>query len=175
MFVAASARGVVFLSDSCEQGWLTLGERIGCSSVVIMTEPAPIEMTDVATVFASYPEAVRPGLFALRQLILDTAEETSGVGAVEETLKWHQPAYLTTETGSGSTVRIAPTGPTSDHDYAMYFICHTDLVATFEHTFGDIFNYERNRALLFRAGDDIPEAELRECVTMALTYHQSKK
>lgn len=139
-----------------------------------MTEPASIEPADVAAVFASYPEAVRPGLFALRQLILDTAEETSGVGAIEETLKWGQPAYLTSETGSGSTIRIAPTGPKSERDYAMYFICHTDLVATFEHMFGDLFTYERNRALLFDAGDDIPEAELRECVAMALTYHQSK-
>jgi len=139
-----------------------------------MTEPAPIESADVAAVFASYPEAVRPRLFALRQLILDTAEETSGVGAIEETLKWGQPAYLTSETGSGSTIRIAPTGPKSGHDYAMYFICHTDLVATFEHMFGDVFTYERNRALLFEVGDNIPKAQLRECVAMALTYHRSK-
>lgn len=141
---------------------------------MIMTEPAPIESADVAAVFASYPEAVRPRLFALRQLILDTAEETSGVGAIEETLKWGQPAYLTSETGSGSTIRIAPTGPKSGHAYAMYFICHTDLVATFEHMFGDVFTYERNRALLFEVGDNIPKAQLRECVAMALTYHQSK-
>ena len=139
-----------------------------------MTEPTAIELADVATVLASYPETVRPGLFALRQLILDTAEETSGVGIIEETLKWGQPAYLTSETGSGSTIRIAPTGPKSEYGYAMYFICHTDLVATFEHVFGDVFTYERNRALHFKAGDDIPEAELRECVAMALTYHQSK-
>jgi len=139
-----------------------------------MTEPTAIELADVATVLASYPETVRPGLFALRQLILDTAEETSGVGAIEETLKWGQPAYLTSETGSGSTIRIAPTGPKSEHDYAMYFICHTDLVETFEHMFGDVFTYERNRALLFEVDDEIPEAELRECVAMALTYHQSK-
>lgn len=139
-----------------------------------MTTSARIESADVATVFASYPEAVRPRLFAVRQLILDTAEETSGVGAIEETLKWGQPAYLTSETGSGSTIRIAPAGPASGHDYAMYFICHTDLVQTFEHMFGDAFTYERNRALLFKVGDDIPQAELRACVAMALTYHQSK-
>ena len=130
-----------------------------------MTESARIEPADVTTVLASYPEAVRPRLSALRHLILDTAEET---------LKWGQPAYLTSETGTGSTIRIAPTEPNSGHDYAMYFICHTDLVQTFEHMFGDVFTYERNRALLFKVGDDIPEAELRECVAMALTYHQSK-
>ena len=139
-----------------------------------MTEPARAEPADVATVFASYPEAVRSRLFGLRQLILDTAEETNGVGAIEETLKWGQPAYLTSETGSGSTIRIAPTEPASGHDYAMYFICHTDLVQTFERMFGHVFTYGRNRALLFNVSDEIPEAQLRECVAMALTYHQSK-
>ena len=142
------------------------------SSVATVTEPAPIEPEDVAAEFASYPDAVRWGLLALRQLILDTAEATTGVGTIEETLKWGQPAYLTSETGSGSTIRVAPTGPNAEHDYAMYFICRTDLIEAFEHLFGDVFTYERNRALLFTVGDDIPEAELRECVAMALTYHQ---
>lgn len=145
-----------------------------CGNVSSVTEPTPIQPAEVAAEFASYPEAVRPGLLALRQLILGTAEETTGVGRIEETLKWGQPAYLTSETGSGSTIRIAPTGPKSDHDYAMYFICRTGLVETFEHLFGDVFTYERDRALLFRVGDDPLEAELRECVAMALTYHQSK-
>ena len=56
----------------------------------------------------------------------------------------------------------------------MCFICHTDLVETFEHMFGEAFTYERNRALLFKVGEDVPEIELRACVPMALTYHKSK-
>jgi hypothetical protein len=130
--------------------------------------------TDVAAVFARYPEAVQTKLMALRRLILDTAEAIDGVGAIEETLKWGQPSYLTSETGSGSTIRIAATGPKSAHDYAMYFICHTNLVETFEHLFGDVFTYEGNRALLFTTGEALPEDELRDCVAMALTYHQSR-
>ena len=132
-----------------------------------------IEGLDVAAVFASYPEAERAELFAMRRLVLDTARGIAGVGAIEETLKWGQPSYLTSETGSGSTIRIATTGPKSTHDYAMYFICHTNLVETFEHLFGDVFTYERNRALLFAVGQAVPETELRECVAMALTYHLS--
>lgn len=139
-----------------------------------MTEVPPIESPDVAAVFATYEDAVRPGLLALRRLILRTAEETSGVGAIEETLRWGQPSYLTSETGSGSTIRIAPTGPNSMHDYALFFICRTDLVPAFESLFGDTFSYERNRALLFTVGDEIPENELRECIAMALTYHHGR-
>jgi len=142
--------------------------------VAIVTEPTLIEEADVAAVFASYAKAVRPALFALRRLVLDTADATAGVGAIEETLKWGQPAYLTSETGSGSTIRIAPTGPNSEYDYAMYFICNTNLIQTFEHMFGDVFAYDRNRALLFTLDADIPQNELRECVAMALTYHRSK-
>jgi hypothetical protein len=57
----------------------------------------------------------------------------------------------------------------------MYFICHTNLVETFERLFGDVFAYERNRALLFTVCEDIPDNDLRECVAMALTYHQSRR
>lgn len=59
----------------------------------------------VASVFRSYPAALRPMLLALRELILDVAARTDGVGPLTETLKWGQPSYLTAETGSGTTVR----------------------------------------------------------------------
>lgn len=126
---------------------------------------------EVSAVFASYDDSVRAELLVLRQLILDTTAETPGVGPVEETLKWGQPSYLTSTTRSGSTVRIAPTSAGSDHDYAMFFICHTDLVERFRAMFGDALNYDGNRALMFSVGEGIPENELRECIAMALTYH----
>ncbi len=126
---------------------------------------------EVAAVLSSWTEPVQTDLLSLRELILATAAETDGVGAISETLKWGQPAYLTNETQSGSTIRIAPTNPRSAHDYAMLFICHTGLVASFETLFGDTFTYEGGRALLFRSGDLRPANELRECVAMALTYH----
>lgn len=137
-------------------------------------EADPPLATDVAAVLASYPETVRVEVLALRRLILDTAAAIDGVGAIEETLKWGQPSYLTRETGSGSTIRIAATRPDSGHDYAMYLICRTNLVETFERLFGDVFTHEGNRVLLFTIGQEVPEEELRECVAMALTYHSSQ-
>ncbi len=135
---------------------------------------SPIKEPTVAAVFDGYPDDVRPSLMALRQLILDTADSIDGVGAIEETLKWGQPSYLTTESRSGSTIRIAAAGNGSSHDYAMYFICHTNLVESFEAMFGDVFVYEGNRALLFSLGDEVPVDELRECVSRALMYHRHK-
>lgn len=129
--------------------------------------------SDVSATFDAYEPAVRSELLALRELILATAAETEGVGTIEETLKWGQPSYLTVAPRTGSTIRVAPTSAKSDHDYAMFFICHTDLVERFRSLFGDVFTYDGDRALLFSVGDALPENELRECVAMALTYHLS--
>ena len=129
--------------------------------------PAP----EVAAAFDACDEASRAELLALRELILSTASETEGVGAVTEALRWGEPAYLTSETRSGSTIRIAAAGPDADHDVAMFFICHTNLVERFRGLFGDTFTYEGDRALLFKTGEQRPEAELRACIEMALTYH----
>ena len=131
--------------------------------------------TELATVFNSYAEPVRTELLELRDLILATAAETDGVGALSEALRWGEPSYLTDETRSGSTIRIAPTRPGTDHDDAMFFICHTTLVDSIKQLFGDTFAYDGERALLFRVGEQRPEDELRECIAMALTYHLAKQ
>lgn len=137
---------------------------------VTETPPVPAE---VAAVFDGCDDRVRAELLALRELVLTTAAEIDGVGAITETLKWGQPAYLTNESRSGSTVRIAPTRKGSDHDVAMFFICHTDLVDRFRALFGDTFTYDGDRALLFDVGQAMPEDELRQCIAMALTYHKA--
>lgn len=124
----------------------------------------------VAETYASYEADVSSELRRLRELILETAAETDGVGAIEEGLRWNQPSFLTTESSSGSTIRVAPTSAKSDHDFAMFFICNTNLVEGFKDQFGDTFDYDGNRALLFNVGDELPSEELRQCVTQALTY-----
>ena len=139
-----------------------------------MKQTRTIPDPDVRTVFEGYPEGTRDRLLYLRGLILDTAAETEGVGDVEETLKWGQPSYLTSATKSGSTIRIDRTKSDAGQ-YAMYFHCQTNLVATFREVYPDAFTYEGNRSILFDPDADIPEAELRHCISMALTYHLRKK
>ena len=127
----------------------------------------------VAAVFSAYPEPLQTRLLALRRLILDTAMTTNGVGALEETLKWGQPSYLTTATKSGSTVRIDRIKSPADR-YAVFFHCQTDLVATFRELYPEL-TYGGNRSILLDAKDKLPEAELRHCVGLALTYHLNKR
>ena len=71
-------------------------------------------------VFDGYPRAVKAKLLALRRLIFDTAKTTKGVGTLEETLKWGQPSYRTTETRSGSTIRIDRVKPGAGDDKERY-------------------------------------------------------
>jgi hypothetical protein len=75
----------------------------------------------VDAVFAAYPKPLRTKLLALRRLIFDTAAATKGVGALQETLKWGQPSYLTPQTKSGSTIRIDRVK--SGNQVALYFHC----------------------------------------------------
>ena len=127
----------------------------------------------VAAVFEAYPKPLKSKLQALRRLIFDTARSTEGVGRLEEALKWGQPSYLTTETHSGSTIRIDQVKSVPDQ-YAIYFHCQTDLVSTFRELYPEL-TYAGNRSILLDASDALPEAALRHCVALALTYHVNKR
>jgi hypothetical protein len=127
----------------------------------------------VDAVFDAYPKPVKARLLALRRLILDTAKTTKGFGLVEETLKWGQPSYLTPQTRSGSTMRIDQVKPVPGQ-YAVYFHCQTNLVETFRELYPEL-RYGGNRCILLDAGDKVPDAELRHCVALALTYHLGRR
>jgi hypothetical protein len=92
------------------------------------------------------------------------------VGELSECLKWRQPAYLTAQSKSGSTIRIdAVRG--QGNAYAIFFHCQTGLVAQFREVYPRTFSFEGNRALHFELGEVVPEPELRHCIALALTYH----
>jgi hypothetical protein len=124
--------------------------------------------------FRTYPKPVREKLLALRQMIFDVAKKTPGVGRLEEAVRWGQPSYLTPETGSGSTIRIDHIKDEPDK-YAMYFICTSGLVEDFKELYRGKMKFENNRSIVFDIGDRLPEAALRHCISLALTYHLRKK
>jgi len=124
----------------------------------------------VKGVFEKYPVEVRIKLLTLRRLILETASDIDSIDVVEETLKWGEPSYLTKK---GSTIRInqKKSGP---EQYCMYFKCTSLLVKTFKVIYKKQFIYEGNRAIVFDLKDEIPEPELKHCISLALTYHRVK-
>ena len=133
-----------------------------------ITDPA------VAQVFDAFPSAARKRLLGIRALIHSVAAAAEGVGDIEETLKWGEPAYRTTQSGSGSTIRLGC--PKSQPGYcAVYFNCNTDLVDNFRTMFPQGLRFEDNRAIVFAPGDAIDRQALALCIGAALTYHRDKK
>ena len=125
----------------------------------------------VDAVFANYPGFVRDKMQSLRELVIETAEETEGVYKLEETLKWGEPSFVTKD---GSTLRMDWKEKTPEQ-YAMYFHCTSRLVDTFRLVFNHKFQYEGKRAIVFQLNQKIPKAELKECIKAALTYHKVKE
>ena len=115
---------------------------------------------------ASYPDAVRVIMEQLRDLIIETASEMDISGPLEVSLKWGEPSF---KAPNGSPVRIDWKEKNPDQ-CAVYFICSTPLVETFRMVYGGLFNYEKNRAIVFNLDDDIPVMELKDCISMALDY-----
>jgi hypothetical protein len=134
----------------------------------------PIENTEVAAVFESYPPKFRRKLLALRKLIFETAESIEAVGPIEETLKWGQPAYITAASKSGSTIRI-DWKESAPQEYAICFHCQTTLVGDFREWFPATFEFDGNRRIVFGENDRVPKGPLSACIAAALTYHLSSE
>ena len=128
----------------------------------------PFQDPQVAAAFAAFPAAERADLLLLRDLIFDVAARTPGVGHIKETLKWGQPAYLTPESKSGTSLRL---GLPKTGGFALYVHCQTSLIADFRALFPGELTYEGNRAILFETGTDTSDTLIALLIANALTYH----
>ena len=133
----------------------------------------PFQSKAVAAKFASYPSEARKALLVLREMAFETAQSMPEVGVVEETLKWGEPAYVT-KNKAGSTFRVDWKAKHPEN-VAIYFNCQTDLVETFRTIFSDDFEFEGNRAIVFRLGQHMPAESVAFCMAAAFTYHLKKK
>lgn len=125
----------------------------------------------VAPIFRSYPAPVREKLYFLRELILAVARENEETTALEETLRWGEPSYLTKH---GSTIRLGLQKNRPTH-YAIYFNCSSRLIPTFKVIFKDLFTFEGHRAIVFHKDSPLPTQALKSCIRTALTYHKIKQ
>ena len=125
---------------------------------------------DFESKILSYPDFVREKMKFLRELVIEVAKEIPEITDLEETLKWGEPSFLNK---NGSTLRIDWKKKTPNQ-YQMYFKCTSRLVETFKMVFGDLFIYEKNRAILFQLDQEIPVNELKKCIYTTLMYHKVK-
>ncbi len=136
-----------------------------------MTTVKRITDPHVLSAFNAFPKEIKAELLKLRAIILKVASETPGVGPLDESLKWGEPAYSTNVTKTGSPIRLGWKAK-NPSQFAVYFICTTNLIESFRAAFGDDFRFEKNRAIVFNLGQAVPEAELSLCIRAALTYHK---
>lgn len=108
-------------------------------------------------------------LFTIRELIFDVAQHDPRICQIEETLRWGEPAYITTKKNAGSTIRLSI--EKSSGRPALFFNCKTSLVEEFRALFGRSLTYVKNRAVILDGEGEQFEAALRNCIAAALTYH----
>jgi hypothetical protein len=132
----------------------------------------PFQRAEVAASFAVLPPKARAKLLQLRWLIFETAAQTPGVGPLEEALRWGEPSYLTSQTKSGTTIRIH-WKPRRPERCALYVHCQTGLLEQYRRLHRASLEFEGNRAVLFPIDQPLPKAALRDCVKRALTYHRA--
>ncbi|WP_291378768.1 DUF1801 domain-containing protein [Demequina sp.] len=133
--------------------------------------PEPDLAAPVAAAIADYPDAHRDTLLALRALVYEVAQRTEGVGPVEETVRWGQPAYVTR---TGTTIRLAAARG-DDDAVGVYTSCQTPLVADFATEHGDRFAYDGVRGIHVAAGEPLRTRELADFLESALTYKLRKR
>ena len=130
-----------------------------------MVPPAP--PPDVYRAINQFDAPVRTGVLALRRLIFDVAETLPQVGALEEALRWGQPAYLT-QSRAGSTLRL---GPHRDARFAIFAHCRSTIISSYSQAFPGWDRIDGNRAVLFDDMDQVEPERLRHLIRHALTYH----
>ena len=134
---------------------------------------APPLPREVSRAFDALPAPIGKRLLQVRALIFATAAAHEDVGPLTETLKWGEPAYLTDETGSGSTIRLGRVKGAEQP--AILFNCKTTLVDTFRERFPDEFEYRQTRALLLPVSGALPRQPLSICLSLALRYHLDRR
>lgn len=127
----------------------------------------------VAATFDAYTPKDRSALKGVRSLIFVIARKDARIGALEETLRWGEPAYITTSKKTGSTIRLG-VEKTSARP-AVFFNCNTTLVEELREQFGAALRYSKNRALLLEGDPEVLNAALSRGISAALTYHLRRK
>lgn len=123
---------------------------------------------DIAAAFDIADLQARKGLLILREMIFEVGDDLPQIGKINEALRWGQPAYLTPETKSGTTLRL---GIPKSGGFALFVHCQTTLISDYQAAFPNVTNIEGNRAILFNTTAEIDPNKHKWLIRQALTYH----
>ena len=123
--------------------------------------------TRIRDAWSGYTPAEAALAARLRATIFAVAAETPEVGGLTEALRWGQAAYLTEETGSGTTLRIARA---SAGRVGLYVHCQSRVVDEVRMVHDRALTWDGTRGLLLDTDASWPEAAVRAMIVAALTY-----
>lgn len=138
-----------------------------------MISLSPDITPELASVIKSYPQSARLYAEYLRKLIYKIASDDADIGQITETLKWGEPAFLTSKPKSGTTLRFDWKESRPDK-IGLFVHCNTALIQTLRDMFGNVLEFEGNRAIWLDLKAPPPEDILTVCIGKILTYHLNK-
>ena len=128
---------------------------------------------DVLTCLRSWPEEARDAFQTCRTTFHDVAEEAQ-LGALDESLKWGQPAWRPRRPRTGTTLRMSwdPATP----GYLQVFVgCKTDLAARMQHLYPDLPVNDGRRQMAVDLAAPLPGQALRHLAEMTFAYHLDRR
>jgi hypothetical protein len=133
----------------------------------------PVKPSNVPAKIATYPAPARAMLDQIRNWIFDLAAGMEGVGAIDESLKWGEPAWRP-KSGSGTTIR-ADWKPKTPDQVMIFFDCKTDLIDRTRSLLPDPLTCEGNRAIILPVDQPLCENAIKTALGWALRYHLDRK
>ena len=125
---------------------------------------------DLKIVVNGWPKNAQTHFHGLRDIVKDTAATNPLVGPLTETLKWGEPSFLTEQSRSGTTLRVAWKSKSPD-EIGLFVICRTDMLEQVRALFPDAFRYEGTRAAYLPLSQTIPVEAVSYLASRAQTYH----
>lgn len=132
----------------------------------------PFASQQVETAYDLPDSVAREGLLLLREMIFDIAKARPETGQIEETLRWGQPAYLTPQTKSGTTIRL---GVHKSARFALFVHCQSRVIPAYLEAYPMWDRVDGTRAVLFDHATEIEPRRHSWLVEQALTYRLRKK
>lgn len=129
---------------------------------------------ELRSVIERYPEPAQIYAKNVRKLIYEIAADDPDIGHLTETLKWGEPAFLTSEPKSGTTLRFDWKEKRPDK-IGLFVHCNTTLVQTFRDMFADRLEFDGNRAIWLDLKAPPPEDILKIFIGRVLTYHLNRE
>lgn len=129
----------------------------------------PVTQSSVPAKLATYPAPARKMLDQIRNWVFDLAAGMEGVGDLDESLKWGEPAWRP-KSGVGTTIRADWKSKTPDQ-VMIFFDCKTDLIDRTRSLLSDQLTCEGNRAIILPIDHPMPEGAIKTALGWALRYH----